>query len=124
MPRRARKWFLIRPDTETVDRLLADGAVQAPVLATLLASRGLTDPESIRRFLGPKLTDLHSPFLLPGIEAAAAAMWERDNASRALGMELLEVRPGFARMAMTVREDMVNGHGNNIHSCSDRRLAR
>ena len=74
MPRRARKWFLIRPDTETVDRLLADGAVQAPVLATLLASRGLTDPESIRRFLGPKLTDLHSPFLLPGIEAAAAAI--------------------------------------------------
>lgn len=74
MARRARKWFLVRPDEDALDRVLASGVVQSPVLATLLASRGLTDPAEIDRFLKPKLTDLHSPFLLPGIEAAALAI--------------------------------------------------
>ncbi len=44
-------------------------------------------------------------------EAAAAAMLAGDRASRALGLRLLEVSPGRAVLAMTVREDMVNGHG-------------
>ncbi|MEQ8601997.1 MAG: hydroxyphenylacetyl-CoA thioesterase PaaI [Marivibrio sp.] len=43
-------------------------------------------------------------------EAAAKAMYEKDNASRALGIEIVEVGPGTATLAMTVREDMVNGH--------------
>ena len=44
-------------------------------------------------------------------EAAAQAMWARDRASNALGIKLLDVRPGYARAQMTVREDMVNVHG-------------
>jgi acyl-CoA thioesterase len=47
-------------------------------------------------------------------EAAAAVaeeMYGRDRASQALGMELEQVRPGYARVRMTVRADMVNGHG-------------
>ena len=44
-------------------------------------------------------------------EACAAAMWAEDTASQGLGMELQAVGPGTARMAMTVREGMVNGHG-------------
>jgi acyl-CoA thioesterase len=43
-------------------------------------------------------------------ERAAQALYQRDRASQALGMRLLEVRPGGARVAMTVRPDMVNGH--------------
>lgn len=43
-------------------------------------------------------------------EAAGTAMYERDRASQALGMTLEEIRPGYARMRMRVREDMVNGH--------------
>ncbi len=39
------------------------------------------------------------------------AMWTADRASRSLGMELLEVGDGRARLRMTVRADMVNGHG-------------
>ena len=42
---------------------------------------------------------------------AAAAMWAGDVASQSLGMELVEVGPGLATLRMTVREDMVNGHG-------------
>lgn len=44
-------------------------------------------------------------------EASAAAMWSGDQASRGLGMRVLEVGPGRAVLAMAVREDMVNGHG-------------
>jgi acyl-CoA thioesterase len=40
----------------------------------------------------------------------AKAMYEADVASRALGMELLDVAPGRARVRMTVTEQMLNGH--------------
>lgn len=43
-------------------------------------------------------------------ERTAAAMWERDSASNALGMRLVGVAPGRAELAMKVRGDMVNGH--------------
>lgn len=42
--------------------------------------------------------------------ASAAAMWQDDRASQALGMTLDAVGPGTATLRMTVREDMVNGH--------------
>ncbi len=44
-------------------------------------------------------------------ERAAEAMWANDNASKALGMRIVSVGPGCAVLEMTVREDMVNGHG-------------
>jgi acyl-CoA thioesterase len=40
-----------------------------------------------------------------------AALWDGDAASRALGMEVVEVGPGRGSVRMAVREDMVNGHG-------------
>ncbi|HEX6232644.1 MAG TPA: hydroxyphenylacetyl-CoA thioesterase PaaI [Jiangellaceae bacterium] len=43
-------------------------------------------------------------------ERSAAAMWAQDAASQAMGMSLDEVRPGYARLTMRVRDDMVNGH--------------
>lgn len=42
--------------------------------------------------------------------ASARALWDRDHASRALGIMLEEVRPGYARTTMTIVETMVNGH--------------
>ena len=44
-------------------------------------------------------------------ELAGKTMYERDPASQRLGMTLIEIRPGYARMSMRVREDMLNGHG-------------
>lgn len=41
----------------------------------------------------------------------AAAMWADDRASQGLGMQLLDVGPGRSQLSMTVRADMVNGHG-------------
>jgi acyl-CoA thioesterase len=43
-------------------------------------------------------------------EIAGKTMYERDPASQKLGMTLDEIRPGYARMSMRVREDMLNGH--------------
>jgi acyl-CoA thioesterase len=43
--------------------------------------------------------------------ACAEAMWKEDDASKGLGMELVEVRAGRAVMTMTVQPHMVNGHG-------------
>lgn len=41
----------------------------------------------------------------------AEAMWAEDKASRAMGMRLDDVGPGFALVSMSVGPDMVNGHG-------------
>jgi acyl-CoA thioesterase len=43
--------------------------------------------------------------------ACADMMWADDRASPALGMAIEAVGPGSARLAMTVAERMVNGHG-------------
>jgi len=44
-------------------------------------------------------------------ELAGKTMYERDPASQTLGMTLDAIRPGYARMRMRVRDDMLNGHG-------------
>ncbi|MBD5606261.1 MAG: hydroxyphenylacetyl-CoA thioesterase PaaI [Candidatus Eremiobacteraeota bacterium] len=37
-------------------------------------------------------------------------MYARDRALQMLGIDIVDVAPGFARAVFTVREDMVNGH--------------
>ena len=37
-------------------------------------------------------------------------MYARDNATQGLGIQLIDVGPGYARMHMRVRTDMLNGH--------------
>jgi acyl-CoA thioesterase len=59
--------------------------------------------------------------------ACAEAMWKEDDASKGLGMEILEIKPGHATLAMTVRPDMVNGqriaHGGFIFTLADSAFA-
>lgn len=43
-------------------------------------------------------------------ERAGQAMFANDEASRGLGMTLDAVAPGYARLSMRVRRDMLNGH--------------
>lgn len=43
-------------------------------------------------------------------EVVGRAMYERDHCAIAHGIELVAIAPGYARMTMTVRKDMVNGH--------------
>src|SRR5215471_9865787 len=60
-------------------------------------------------------------------ERAAAALFARDRASQALGMRLAGVKPGWARVVMRVRPDMVNGHavchGGLVFSLGDSAFA-
>lgn len=59
--------------------------------------------------------------------AAAKAMWATDKACHGLGIEIVEVGPGFATLAMVVRDDMLNGHatahGGYIFALADSAFA-
>lgn len=55
------------------------------------------------------------------------AMLADDAASRMMGMEVLEVRPGYARLSMKIRPDMLNGfkmmHGGFTFTLADSAFA-
>jgi acyl-CoA thioesterase len=42
---------------------------------------------------------------------SAETMWADDNVTRELGIEMISVEPGQAKMAMKIRASMTNGHG-------------
>lgn len=54
-------------------------------------------------------------------------MWKEDDASKGLGMEILQVKPGRATLAMTIQPHMVNGqriaHGGFIFTLADSAFA-
>jgi acyl-CoA thioesterase len=62
-----------------------------------------------------------------GQSGSVETMMESDAASRMLGMELLDHGAGWARVQLTVRDDMVNGHnichGGVIFSLADTAFA-
>lgn len=59
--------------------------------------------------------------------ACADQMWEKDDASQSLGMKILEIKPGSARLEMLVRGTMLNGHrtchGGYIFTLADSAFA-
>src|SRR5438132_12131811 len=59
--------------------------------------------------------------------ACADAMWKEDDASKGLGMKIVEVGPGQATLTMTVQPHMVNGqriaHGGFIFLLADSTFA-
>jgi acyl-CoA thioesterase len=59
--------------------------------------------------------------------ACADAMWKEDDASKGLGMTIVEIGPGRATLSMTVKPEMVNGqriaHGGFIFTLADSTFA-
>ena len=59
--------------------------------------------------------------------ACADAMWKEDDASKGLGMKIVEIKAGHAVMSMTVQPHMVNGqriaHGGFIFTLADSAFA-
>lgn len=43
--------------------------------------------------------------------ACSEAMHQTDYAAQGLEISIDETRPGYARLSMTIRQDMLNGHG-------------
>lgn len=64
-----KRWNIAEHDLEQV-RSLAQVLGVAPIVAALLVARGYSDEESARRFLDPKLEDLHDPSLLKDMDKA------------------------------------------------------
>lgn len=64
------RWELAPPWQQA--REVAAATRTSPLIAQILHNRGLSTSEDFSRFLNPKLTDLHPPELLPGVQAAAA----------------------------------------------------
>lgn len=60
-------------------------------------------------------------------ERVRDGMFANDQASKGLGMEIVAVGPGYAKITMTVREDMLNGfricHGGFITALADSAFA-
>lgn len=72
--RTAKRWrFATRTDwaTDADVRRLAQQLKVDPLLAMLLQQRNITDPGAATQFMRPRMTDLHDPTLLPGIDQAA-----------------------------------------------------
>ncbi len=68
---RSSRWLIPEIDPESARELAAELGVQ-PVTASVLLSRGLSDPVAARRFLTPDLGHLHDPLLLTGMRDAVA----------------------------------------------------
>ncbi|HUK90164.1 MAG TPA: single-stranded-DNA-specific exonuclease RecJ [Blastocatellia bacterium] len=65
----SKRWVPRKFDERTATRLASELGV-SKMLASLLASRGVTDPEAASKFLKPKITDLHDPFLMRDMRQA------------------------------------------------------
>lgn len=64
------RWSLKqKPDSEIVVRLQAALQV-SPLIATLLAQRGVSTYEEAKRFFRPSLADLHDPYLMKDMDKA------------------------------------------------------
>jgi single-stranded-DNA-specific exonuclease len=77
----AKTWRLLPHDRGAVERL--SSALQtSPVVAQLLLNRGLSAPDTARRFLDAPLSGLHPPELLPGVAEAARRIGAAIEAGR------------------------------------------
>jgi len=63
------RWLLRSSDPDTITALTRDVGL-TPVIARLLATRGISTPEQAQQFLSPSLSHLHSPYLMSGLRAA------------------------------------------------------
>jgi single-stranded-DNA-specific exonuclease len=76
----SKTWNLLRPPSDAVVRLAAELG-SSETLATVLANRGVVDPDQAREFLEPSFGRLHDPLLMRGmtdaVHAVVAAVRER-----------------------------------------------
>ena len=64
-----KRWVQTHSDVVAIGRLMRELHL-SEVLATLLANRGITEPQTAHKFLYPSINDLHDPFLMQDMRAA------------------------------------------------------
>src|SRR6267154_3963723 len=62
--------WLLKSFDKNCAAALADSLKIAPIVAQLLVQRGISDLGAARTFLNPSLDQLHSPYLMLGMQAA------------------------------------------------------
>ncbi|MBU1169185.1 MAG: single-stranded-DNA-specific exonuclease RecJ [Proteobacteria bacterium] len=76
------EWNIHETDPEIVSAI-AHTSKKSPILASLLAQRGMVSPESAAGFLNPSLAALRSPFLMKGmtraVERIVQAIEKKEN---------------------------------------------
>ncbi|MFN9721385.1 MAG: single-stranded-DNA-specific exonuclease RecJ [Planctomycetota bacterium] len=77
----ARRWSF-HPHDEAGIRRLCSSLRVSPLLAQVLIARGCSDASVAQEFLNPRLTDLHDPSQLPGIDQAADLIVEAMKGGR------------------------------------------
>jgi len=50
-------------------------------------------------------------------EACSEALHSSDQAAQAMGMTIEEIAPGYAKLSVPVRKDMLNGHAISHGGC-------
>lgn len=63
-------------------RPAAERYFDSPVMAKILRDRGINTPAEAQAFFNPQLSDLHDPFLMPGMDVAVARLNEAMGAKQ------------------------------------------
>lgn len=63
-------------------RPAAERYFDSPVMAKILRERGINTPAEAQAFFNPQLSDLHDPFLMPGMDVAVARLNEAMGAKQ------------------------------------------
>lgn len=71
-----KRWFIKQTPSSELTAAIQHDLKVSPLMATILAQRGLTTHASIRSFFNPPLTELHDPFLMLNLDRAANRLEE------------------------------------------------
>ncbi|MBD5415325.1 MAG: single-stranded-DNA-specific exonuclease RecJ [Bacteroides sp.] len=74
----------LRPAADDAEprRSAAERYFDSPVMAKIMRDRGINNPDEAQRFFYPQLSDLHDPFLMPGMDVAVARLNEAMGAKQ------------------------------------------
>ena len=72
---RSKRWEVVEADPQVSARIEQLAGV-SPLVARIMAGRGITDPEDVMRFLSPSLDrDWSDPALIPGLTEVVDRLW-------------------------------------------------
>ena len=63
------RWTYLTPEAAVAEELQKEAGL-SPLMARLLALRGVSEPAQAAAFLSPSLSQLHSPYLMRGMHEA------------------------------------------------------